>query len=55
MKGKYEMTCDDGFKVASDDKQEVASLGAWHVMMKHPKEKMSMSDAMNKVTMAKTT
>ena len=41
---KYEMTCEDGFSVQSKDKNEVAGMGVWHVMMAHPTKKTSMAD-----------
>jgi hypothetical protein len=53
MKTKYESDCDDGFHVLSHNKEEVAGMIGWHVMMQHPSMKMSMEDAMKKVRVAK--
>jgi hypothetical protein len=53
FKMKYEMSCDDGFMVQSKSKDEAASMAAWHIMMNHPKERMSMSDVMKNVKVAK--
>jgi len=40
-KMRYIMACDDGFVVESESKDEASSLGAMHVLIMHPTEKIS--------------
>ena len=49
---EYEMMCDDGFRVLSKDKKEVANMAAMHVMTMHPKERISAQDMMKMVKKA---
>jgi hypothetical protein len=53
VKMEFQMTCEDGYMIKSKSKEEVAGMGAWHVMMMHPKEKVSMEDMMKSVKPAK--
>jgi predicted small metal-binding protein len=49
VKMEYEIDCDDGFRVHSKSKDEVANMGAMHVMTMHPTMKVSGEDIMKKV------